>query len=174
MLKSFWTCQSFQLILKILSVRTIKYAAEILIFCQSEWHFVSQILRSDTFRHHCHWWEALVCKTGFRSLFTLYTLLTAWLDSRQFDLWYMSHQPSHYTVAHVMSPSTAANNSLQHRVAENLWVLLQPESLKIHRSNNILFKSDEIHSDIEINAHVKHWWFCFKMVNFRILRSQNH
>ena len=36
-----------------LSVRTIKYAAEILIFCQSEWNFVSQILRFDTFRHHC-------------------------------------------------------------------------------------------------------------------------
>ena len=29
MSKSFWTCQSFGLILKILSVRTIKYAAEI-------------------------------------------------------------------------------------------------------------------------------------------------
>ena len=54
MLKSFWTCQSFGLILKILSVRTIKYAAEILNFCQSEWNFVSQILRSDTFRYHCH------------------------------------------------------------------------------------------------------------------------
>ena len=53
MSKSFWTCQSFGLILKILSVRTIKYAAEILIFCQSEWNFVGQILRSDTFRHHC-------------------------------------------------------------------------------------------------------------------------
>ena len=52
--KSFWTCQSFGLTLKILSVRTIKYAAEILIFRQSEWNFVSQILRSDTFRHHCH------------------------------------------------------------------------------------------------------------------------
>ena len=36
MSKSFWTCQSFGLILKILSVRTIKYAAEILIFGQSE------------------------------------------------------------------------------------------------------------------------------------------
>ena len=36
MLKSFWTCQSFGLILKILSVRTIKYAAEILNLCQSE------------------------------------------------------------------------------------------------------------------------------------------
>ena len=54
MSKSFWTCQSFGLILKILSVRTIKYAAEILFFCQSEWNFVSQILRSDTFRHHCY------------------------------------------------------------------------------------------------------------------------
>ena len=32
MLKSFWTCQSFGLILKILSVRTIKYEAEISIF----------------------------------------------------------------------------------------------------------------------------------------------
>ena len=53
MLKSFWTCQSFGLILKILSVRTIKYEAEISIFCQSEWNFVSQILRTDTFRHHC-------------------------------------------------------------------------------------------------------------------------
>ena len=31
-LKSFLTCQSFGLILKILSVRTIKYAAEILFF----------------------------------------------------------------------------------------------------------------------------------------------
>ena len=36
MLKSFWTCQSFGLILKILSVRTIRYAAEILNVCQSE------------------------------------------------------------------------------------------------------------------------------------------
>ena len=53
MLKSFWTCQSFGLISKILSVRKIKYVAETLIFCQSEWNFVSQILRSDTFRHHC-------------------------------------------------------------------------------------------------------------------------
>ena len=32
MLKSFWRCQSFGLILKILSVQIIKYAAEILIF----------------------------------------------------------------------------------------------------------------------------------------------
>ena len=32
MLKSFWTCQSFGLILRILSVRTIKYAAEIFFF----------------------------------------------------------------------------------------------------------------------------------------------
>ena len=53
MLKSFWTCQSFWLILIILSVRTIKYAAEIWIFHQSKWNFVSQILRSGTFRHHC-------------------------------------------------------------------------------------------------------------------------
>ena len=64
MLKCFWTCQSFGLILKILSVRTIKYEAEISIFCQSEWNFVSQVLRSDIFRHHCmyiffplHWFE---------------------------------------------------------------------------------------------------------------------
>ena len=49
---NFLTCQSFRLILKILSVRTIKYKAEISFF-QSEWNFVSQILRSDTFRHHC-------------------------------------------------------------------------------------------------------------------------
>ena len=34
-------------------VSPIKYTAEILIFCQSEWNFVSQIIRSDTFRHHC-------------------------------------------------------------------------------------------------------------------------
>ena len=56
MLKSFSTCQSFLLILKILSVRTIKYEAEISIFCQSEWNFVSQNLRSDTFRHHWDWY----------------------------------------------------------------------------------------------------------------------
>ena len=52
MLKSFWTCQSFGLILKILSVRIKEYEAEISIFCQSNRNFVSQILRSDTFRHH--------------------------------------------------------------------------------------------------------------------------
>ena len=39
---------------KILSVRTITYAAEILIFRQFEWNFVSQILQSDTFRHQCY------------------------------------------------------------------------------------------------------------------------
>ena len=43
----FWTCQSFGLIMKILSVRTIRYAAEIFIFCQSKWNFVSQILWND-------------------------------------------------------------------------------------------------------------------------------
>ena len=32
MLKSFWTCKSFGLILTILSVRTIKYVAEIFFF----------------------------------------------------------------------------------------------------------------------------------------------
>ena len=53
MSKSCWSCQSFRMILKILSVRTTKNAAKILLFCQSEWNFVSQIHRSDTFRHCC-------------------------------------------------------------------------------------------------------------------------
>ena len=53
LLKSFWTCQWFELTLKILLARTIKCAAEILFYCQSEWNFVSQILRSDTCRPHC-------------------------------------------------------------------------------------------------------------------------
>ena len=44
---------SFGLILNILSVRIIKYVADISILCQSEWNYVSQFLPSDTFRHHC-------------------------------------------------------------------------------------------------------------------------
>ena len=43
MLKSSWTCQSFGLILKILSVRTINIWSRNITFCQSEWHFVSNM-----------------------------------------------------------------------------------------------------------------------------------
>ena len=49
-LKSFPTCRSFSLILKILSVRTLKYIENNSNFCQSEWNFVSQNLRTDTFQ----------------------------------------------------------------------------------------------------------------------------
>ena len=63
MSKSFWTCQSFGLILKILLVRTIKYEAEILFFssdrmkfCQSNpsvWHFSTSLDNMPIIRISC-------------------------------------------------------------------------------------------------------------------------